>query len=648
MKKLPKKLLFQAPPLEGEKDQSKQDFSFELKLGDGAFGQVWRVKHKKSGKIFACKQVAKEKVVKMLEQFRREVLIMYDLSHPNIIQIFHHFEDHKYFYLIMEVAEGGNLFQKLMSEKCFTEKKAFEYFREVLNAVEYLHSHNPVIIHRDIKPENILIDKTGNLKLTDFGWSNFYSQEEGNQRFTMCGTYEYLAPEMIKETGHSPAVDIWCLGILLYEMLCGFTPFKAEGNESVVDNIAKKKLKFPRNLPSQVKDLISKILEKNPAKRVQIPRIRQHDWYKSMMRSSDNDKDKDKAKEKEKEKEKNEGDRGDRGKELLETGNQQKTGKTYKLEVVSEVFRLSLSRVKKGILENEAEAKELREKTIAVNKAIREAARSVKVLEQRILKKRIEGLDLDHNNSELLEYIADADTLASRLTIQNASDDIKRNLESFKSKLLSKESEVKAAQEKFKDLASELEIVNEQFVDRERYSCQLSQYCKKLKSKGSGLHRSKASQVSSLQVSRDFLRTQIYEHEKIVELTETSESRLVRELLKYVKASSQSINSGFVLEEKIRSLEDSIALKELETQKLTTFYTNCKNSISKQARQAKDRALRQSFEIGMKQEMKIKELLEAREAIKRQIVESRSLEKKFMLGIVEFDTTKNKIDVWIM
>lgn len=632
MKKLPKKLLFQAPPLEGEKDQNKQDFSFEVKLGDGAFGQVWRVKHKKSGKIFACKQVAKEKVVKMLEQFRREVLIMYDLSHPNIIQIFHHFEDHKYFYLIMEVAEGGNLFQKLMSEKCFTEKKAFECFKSVLNAVEYLHSHNPVIIHRDIKPENILIDKAGNLKLTDFGWSNFYSQEEGNQRFTMCGTYEYLAPEMVKETGHSPAVDIWCLGILLYEMLCGFTPFRAEGNESVVDNIAKKKLKFPKNLPSQAKDLISKILEKNPAKRVQIPKIKQHDWFKSMSRSLD------------KVKEKSETNLS----EALEGSGLQKNGKTYKLEVVSEVFRLSLSRVKKGILDNEAEAKELREKTISVNKAIREAARTIKVLEQKILKKRIESLDLDHNTSELVEYIADADSLASKLKIQNSSEEVKKNIESFRAKLQSKETEVKAVQEKFKDLASELEIINEQLVDRERYSCQLSQYCKKLKAKGSGLHRSKASQVSSLQASRDFLRTQIYEHEKIVELTETSESRLVRELLKYVKTSSQSINSGFVLEEKIRSIEDSIALKEIETQKLNTFYHNCKNSICKQARQAKDKALRQSFEIGMKQEMRIKELIEIRENIKKQIVDSRSLEKKFMLGIVEFDTTKNRVDVWIM
>ena len=207
-KKVQKKLLFQARSLDGDKETTKADFSFELKLGEGAFAQVWRIKHKKTSKLYACKQVAKEKVLKMLDQFRREVMIMYELSHPNIIRLFHHFEDQKYFYLIMELAEGGNLFQKLSIEKNFSEKVAFCYFSQILNAVEYLHSHTPAIIHRDIKPENILVDKNETLKLSDFGWSNYYSQEQGIPRFTMCGTYEYLSPEMVKESGHTPSVDI--------------------------------------------------------------------------------------------------------------------------------------------------------------------------------------------------------------------------------------------------------------------------------------------------------------------------------------------------------------------------------------------------------------------------------------------------------
>ena len=118
--------------------------------------------------MYALKQVPKEKVSKMLSQFRREVYIMYEINHPHIIKLFNHFEDDKFFYLIMELAEG-NLFHKLYREKQFLERVAAQYFREVLLAVEYLHSHIPAIIHRDIKPENILLDKEGRIKLTDFG-----------------------------------------------------------------------------------------------------------------------------------------------------------------------------------------------------------------------------------------------------------------------------------------------------------------------------------------------------------------------------------------------------------------------------------------------------------------------------------------------
>lgn len=150
----------------------------------------------------------KEKVTKMLPQFRREVYIMYELNHPHIIKLYNHFEDDKNFYLIMELAEGGNLFHKLYREKQFLERVAAQYFREVGLAVEYLHSHIPSIIHRDIKPENILLDKDGRLKLTDFGWSNYYSKDNAMPRFTTCGTLEYLPPEMVQQKGHDTSADI--------------------------------------------------------------------------------------------------------------------------------------------------------------------------------------------------------------------------------------------------------------------------------------------------------------------------------------------------------------------------------------------------------------------------------------------------------
>ena len=154
------KLLFESPSVTSGEEQelTRSDFDFERKLGDGAFGQVWRVRHKKTSNYYALKQVPKQKVTKMLSQFRRELYIMYEINHPHIVKLYNHFEDKDYFCLIMELAEG-NLFHKLYREKHFLEKVAVQYFREVLLAVEYLHSHVPSIIHRDIKPDNFLIGK---------------------------------------------------------------------------------------------------------------------------------------------------------------------------------------------------------------------------------------------------------------------------------------------------------------------------------------------------------------------------------------------------------------------------------------------------------------------------------------------------------
>ena len=273
------KLLFESPSVASgeEPDLSRFDFDFERKLGDGAFGQVWRVRHKKTNQVYALKQVLKDKVSKMLPQFRREVYIMYGINHPHIIKLYNHFEDEKFFYLIMELADG-NLFRKIYREKQFLERVAAQYFREVLLAVEYLHSHIPAIIHRDIKPENILLDSEGRIKLTDFGWSNYYSTDSPTPRFTTCGTLEYLPPEMVEEKGHDTSADIWCLGILLYEMLIGSTPFKSTIREQMLVNITSSKPRFPLTMPPLAKDLISKMLEKDPSRRPTAIKIKEHQW----------------------------------------------------------------------------------------------------------------------------------------------------------------------------------------------------------------------------------------------------------------------------------------------------------------------------------------------------------------------------------
>ena len=217
----------------------------------------------------------------MQAQFRREVYIMYNLNHPHIAKLYNHFEDEKSFYLILEYAESGNLFHRLHRQKNFMECEAAQYFREVLLAVDYLHNHVPAIIHRDIKPENILLDKENRVKLTDFGWSNYYS-DEVEPRTTICGTPEYLPPEMVEQRTHDTSADVWCLGVLLYEMLVGHTPFKSQAKKNMLINISMCNPKFPLSFPPQARDLISRMLVKNTAERLKIKDIQEHPWLTSI------------------------------------------------------------------------------------------------------------------------------------------------------------------------------------------------------------------------------------------------------------------------------------------------------------------------------------------------------------------------------
>src|SRR3990167_2238615 len=146
---------------------------------------------------------------------------MYSLNHENIVRLFNHFEDDDNIYLILEFADEGQLMDKIKGGKKMQEAQAAMCIRDLVQALEYLHGLNPPVIHRDIKPENLLVSG-GRIKLGDFGWSNYSAQEQ--ERNTYCGTPEYLAPEMITHSGHTEKLDIWCVGILLFELLSGRTP----------------------------------------------------------------------------------------------------------------------------------------------------------------------------------------------------------------------------------------------------------------------------------------------------------------------------------------------------------------------------------------------------------------------------------------
>ena len=153
-----------------------------------------------------------------------EISIHLKLLHENIARLYSYYEDESAFYLIMEYAEKGTLFNLIQNSKGLSEEKAFKYFIQVANAIYYLHSNN--LMHRDLKPENCLIDNYDNIKLCDFGWT----VECNNKRVTFCGTYEYMAPEIIKELPYTNMIDVWSLGVLLYELIHSYSPFRVTIN----------------------------------------------------------------------------------------------------------------------------------------------------------------------------------------------------------------------------------------------------------------------------------------------------------------------------------------------------------------------------------------------------------------------------------
>lgn len=204
---------------------------------------------------------------------------MYQLNHPHIVKLYNHFEDNDNFYLILQMCSKGQLYSKLKKDGRLNERQTAQYMREVIQAVQYLHSLDPPIIHRDIKPENILLDKDDRVKLGDFGWSNFFN--DSSQRTTYCGTPEYLAPEMIKQKGHDKNLDIWNLGVLLFELLTGRPPFEGKDQQKLFESILKFQIKWPKGFSPVAKDLVQKLLKTNPSERIQLDEITNHPWFQN-------------------------------------------------------------------------------------------------------------------------------------------------------------------------------------------------------------------------------------------------------------------------------------------------------------------------------------------------------------------------------
>jgi len=254
---------------------SLNDFEIGKPLGRGKFGSVYLAREKRSKYIVAIKVLQKSQLQKagVEHQLRREIEIQSHLRNRNILRMYGYFFDTKRIYLILEYSPGGELYKRLMSKGRFTEQTSAQYISDLAQALDYCHQKH--VIHRDIKPENLLVGAHGEIKIADFGWS---VHAPTSRRNTMCGTLDYLPPEMVEGREHDEQVDVWSLGVLLFEFLVGNPPFEAEGHNATYRRISRVDLRFPAGVPVDAQDLIRKLLRKDPRERMSLKLISKHPW----------------------------------------------------------------------------------------------------------------------------------------------------------------------------------------------------------------------------------------------------------------------------------------------------------------------------------------------------------------------------------
>lgn len=254
---------------------TRDDFEIGKPLGRGKFGRVYLAREKKSKYIVALKTMS----IKQLSgcgvehQLRREIEIQTRMQHSGIVRLFGFFWDEKTIYLILEYCPRGELYRELQKKKRIPEMRTADYIYQLADALQYCHKMH--VIHRDIKPENLLIGYNGELKLADFGWS---VHAPSSRRETLCGTLDYLAPEMVGEIPHSYQVDLWTVGVLAYELLTGMAPFEHMSKQMTKRKIAEVDFSFPEGVPADARDLISKLLRKRPQERISLEEIMKHPW----------------------------------------------------------------------------------------------------------------------------------------------------------------------------------------------------------------------------------------------------------------------------------------------------------------------------------------------------------------------------------
>ena len=209
-------------------------------------------------------------------QLRREIEIQSHLRHPHILRLYGYFYDAERVYIILEFASQGELYNVLRKAERFAEPLAGRYIEQLASALAYCHKRH--VIHRDIKPENLLLDQEGDLKIADFGWS---VHAPSSRRSTLCGTLDYLTPEMVNGEQHGAAIDNWALGIISYEFLVGHPPFETESHAATYRAIASVEYEFPAHVSKGAREFIAALLIKDPTKRMALDDVATHPWIVS-------------------------------------------------------------------------------------------------------------------------------------------------------------------------------------------------------------------------------------------------------------------------------------------------------------------------------------------------------------------------------
>uniref|UniRef100_A0A8D2MTB3 Calcium/calmodulin-dependent protein kinase type 1G n=1 Tax=Zonotrichia albicollis TaxID=44394 RepID=A0A8D2MTB3_ZONAL len=257
----------------------RKTFIFMEALGSGAFSEVFLVKQKSTGQLFALKCIKKSPLNRD-SSLENEIAVLKKIKHENIVTLEDIYESTTHFYLVMQLVSGGELFDRILERGVYTEKDASLVIHQVLTAVKYLHENG--IVHRDLKPENLLYltpEENSKIMITDFGLSKM---EQNGIMSTACGTPGYVAPEVLAQKPYSKAVDCWSIGVITYILLCGYPPFYEETESKLFEKIKEGYYEFESpfwdDISESAKDFIRHLLEKNPSARFTCEEALRHPW----------------------------------------------------------------------------------------------------------------------------------------------------------------------------------------------------------------------------------------------------------------------------------------------------------------------------------------------------------------------------------